>query len=281
MFLFKTKNEVHAWVASQKKSGKTVGFVPTMGALHKGHLHLLNLAKEQSDCVVLSIFVNPTQFGPNEDFSRYPRTYEADCILAEKAGVQAIFAPLPEEMYQPEQFFNFSIHGLNTHLCGKSRPGHFEGVAQVVNKLFNIIQPDLAFFGRKDIQQCIILKKMVLEFDIPVKIILAETVREEDGLALSSRNRFLNVNERAIAPEFQKELVSLKALILKLNPVQNALNKSIINLKKIGFHIDYIELVDESNLQPVSQITSGKTYILAGAVFLGTTRLIDNIQFSI
>lgn len=281
MIVFKTKNEIHAWVSKQKKSGKSVGFVPTMGALHKGHLHLLQLAKEKSDCVVLSIFVNPTQFGPNEDFSRYPRTFEADCILAEKAGVEAIFAPLPEEMYQTNQFFDFSIHELNTHLCGKSRPGHFEGVAQVVNKLFNIIQPDFAFFGKKDIQQCVILKKLVLELDIPVKIILAETVREEDGLALSSRNRFLDANERSIAPEFQKELVSIKAKILESKPIENALQIAKINLEKIGFHVDYIEFVDEANLQPVQLITSGKAYILAGAVFLGQTRLIDNILFSI
>jgi len=280
MHVFHTKKEVRSWVNSRKKADKSIGFVPTMGALHSGHKSLMTLAQSQCDEIIVSIFVNPAQFGPNEDFSRYPRTLEADCKLAKEAGVHAVFAPSAEEMYgHAHSKVTFSINGLNKHLCGKTRPGHFEGVLLVVNKLFNVVQPHKAFFGKKDIQQCVILRSMVKTLDIPVELVLAETVREQDGLALSSRNRYLSASDREKAPLIYKTLKASEISILKRNTVSKVLTEAINQLKEKGFVIDYIELVNESDLEPVSEIIVRKSYILACAVYLGTTRLIDNILF--
>jgi pantoate--beta-alanine ligase len=281
MLIFHTKNDVRQWVHSQKMSGKSIGFVPTMGALHEGHKQLMAIAAQQSDVVIGSIFVNPTQFGPNEDYSRYPRTLESDIKIAESVGVQALFVPDVKEMYLEKQHVHFSIHALNEHLCGQSRKGHFEGVLQVVNKLFNIIQPDKAFFGKKDIQQCVIIRSMVEELDMPVELLFGDTVRESDGLAMSSRNRYLSAEERTIAPSLFRELSNCVEHLKKSSEIEQCLNETIQTVINHGFRIDYIELVNDSDLQPVQEIIRGKTYILAAAVFLGTTRLIDNIQFTL
>jgi len=280
MHVFQTKKEVINWVNSRKKEDKTIGFVPTMGALHSGHKSLMKLAQSHCDEIIVSIFVNPTQFGPNEDFNRYPRTLEADCMLAKEAGVHAVFAPSAEEIYgHSHSKITFSINGLNTHLCGKTRSGHFEGVLLVVNKLLNVVQPHNAFFGKKDIQQCIILQSMVKTLDIPVELVLAETVREQDGLALSSRNRYLSSSDREKAPLIYKTLKASKSSILNRLSVSKVITNAINLLKEKDFLIDYIELVNESDLEPVSEIIVRKSYILACAVYLGTTRLIDNILF--
>lgn len=281
MLLFHTKADVRRWVHSQKMNGKSIGFVPTMGALHEGHKQLMALAVEHSDVVVGSVFVNPTQFGPNEDYSRYPRTLESDIQIAESIGVQALFVPDVAEMYVEKQHIHFSITALNAHLCGRSRKGHFEGVLQVVNKLFNIIQPDKAFFGKKDIQQCVIIRAMVEELDMPVELIFGDTVREADGLAMSSRNRYLTAEERKIAPLLFQELSSCVKQLKTRQTVSVCLNQTIESVIRHGFRIDYIELVNDSDLQPVHEIVAGKTYILAAAVFLGNTRLIDNIPFTL
>ncbi|TNE73674.1 pantoate--beta-alanine ligase [bacterium] len=280
MQILRTKQDVRNWVREQRDSGKSVGFVPTMGALHEGHKNLMQQAVSQTDSVIVSIFVNPTQFGPNEDYSRYPRTLESDVEIAESVGVKAVFVPDVQEMYVEKQHITFSITALNEHLCGRSRKGHFEGVLQVVNKLFNIVQPDKAFFGKKDIQQCVIIRKMVDELDLPVELVLGETVREKDGLALSSRNRYLSDEQRAIAPHLYQILGACKLEIVNSELVQKALNHALFTAEQVGFRIDYIELVNDSDLQPVQEIIHGKTYILAAAVFLGTTRLIDNIHFT-
>jgi pantoate--beta-alanine ligase len=282
MHVFHTKQELSNWVISRKNAGKTIGFVPTMGALHSGHQSLMKLAGAQCDEVIVSVFVNPTQFGPNEDFSRYPRTLEADCKLAEKTGVSVVFAPSAEEMYGHNRSkITIAIDSLNNHLCGKSRPGHFEGVLLIVNKLFNIVQPHKAFFGKKDIQQCMIIRAMIKALDIPVELVLAETVRETDGLALSSRNRYLSALDREKAPLIFKTLKTAEKSILKRTNCTKVLLDATNLLKENGFKIDYIELVNESDLQPVSEIITGKSYILACAVFLGTTRLIDNVLFTV
>jgi pantoate--beta-alanine ligase len=184
-----------------RSRGETIGLVPTMGALHDGHVQLIRKMKEQASFVVVTVFVNPTQFGPNEDYSKYPRTRERDRQICEQEGVNLVFYPDVEEMYPAEPAISFRINGLADHLCGKSRPGHFSGVLQVVNKLFNITQPDLAIFGQKDIQQFALIDRMAQEFNHPVRLLMGETVREADGLAMSSRNAYLNAQERKRAPD--------------------------------------------------------------------------------
>lgn len=281
MLLLHTKQELKVWLRNQKSKGKTIGFVPTMGALHEGHKSLMSESIAHNNCTVVSVFVNPTQFGPNEDFSRYPRTLQADCELAESVGVDVVFAPAADEMYQSEQkSILFSISGLNQQLCGRSRPGHFEGVLLVVNKLFNIVQPDRAYFGKKDIQQCIIIRTMVQQLDMPVELVFGETIREPDGLALSSRNRYLEENQRKLAPFIYTMLTQTKQQLLNGESVKLTLIGAQHYLESKNFKIDYIELVNESDLQPVSEIIAGKPYILACAAFLGNTRLIDNVIFT-
>lgn len=192
MHLFHTIQDVRDYVRTQKSLGKSVALIPTMGALHEGHLTLVRTAKNQCDIVIVSVFVNPTQFGPNEDYDAYPRTLEADCMNAEKAGASAIFAPSPAEMYPDGFATTVNVSGITDLLCGAQRPGHFAGVALVVTKLFNIIQPDRAFFGQKDAQQVLVIRRFTHDLNIPVEIISVPIVRDENGLALSSRNQYLS-----------------------------------------------------------------------------------------
>jgi pantoate--beta-alanine ligase len=246
-----------------------------MGALHDGHLQLVARSLEIADATVVSIFVNPTQFGPNEDLSRYPRPIDEDLERCRVAGVAAVFLPSPEEMYGPESFIGFRLDRMGDHLCGASRPGHFAGVIQVVNKLFNIVGPDVAIFGQKDYQQYRILERMVEEFNHPVRMVMHPTVRASDGLALSSRNRYLSESERALAPMIFAELGHI-ANAQRENPhVESALSASKDRLMAAGFKIDYISVVSNNNLQPL--ITAVGTCVVAMAVYLGTTRLIDNL----
>ena len=282
MVVLQSVDEIREALKPARRKGQRVGLIPTMGALHEGHLALIRQAREVCDVVVATIFVNPTQFGPNEDLDRYPRTLEHDLKQCREAGVDVVFTPDTKEMY-PEgaRFLSIHIEELTRHLCGASRPGHFNGVLQVVNKLFNIVQPDDAWFGQKDIQQLILLETMVREFNIPVTIHRGATVREPDGLALSSRNRYLNEEQRAVASQLYAEISTLARQLASgadtdETELGDLLKAAESRLTAIGFKIDYLSVVDARTLQPQHRVYSGQPYIIAAAAWLGTTRLIDN-----
>jgi len=266
---------MRSWVRSIRAQERTIGFVPTMGALHDGHLQLAKRSKELADETVVSIFVNPTQFGPNEDLSRYPRPFDEDIKKCRDAGVSVVFHPSAIEIYGAGSFIGFKLDKMGDHLCGASRPGHFAGVIQIVNKLFNIVQPDTAIFGQKDYQQYRIMEQMVVEFNHPIKMVMNPTVRATNGLALSSRNRYLSEDELVLAPQIFIELQRI-ATDLTTNPsVETATSASQGRLMAAGFKIDYISVVSNNDLQPL--IEAHGTCIVAMAVYLGTTRLIDNL----
>ena len=275
MIVIRTIDEMRSWVRHERTQGHIVGFVPTMGALHEGHMQLVSKAAELVSRVIVSIFVNPTQFGPNEDLSRYPRPFEEDLDKCRNAGVAAVFHPAVEDMYDRETFIQFELDKMGDHLCGASRPGHFAGVIQVVNKLFNIVQPDVAVFGQKDYQQYRILERMVEEFNHPVRMVMHPTVRADDGLALSSRNRYLSDHDRRLAPSIYSELQEIAVELKKDPSVATTIEPSKKRLMAAGFKIDYISVVSNNDLQPLIRATG--TCIVAIAVFLGTTRLIDNL----
>ncbi|MDE3060868.1 MAG: pantoate--beta-alanine ligase [Pseudomonadota bacterium] len=258
------------------RHGKRVGLVPTMGALHDGHLSLIRRAQEEADAAVVSIFVNPKQFGPNEDFSKYPRMVEADIRKAEEAGAAVVYAPPPEDLY-PEGFSTAVSTGeLGTILEGKTRTGHFDGVATVVTKLLLRVLPHVAIFGEKDYQQLCVIQRLVADLDIPVEIVGAATVREKDGLALSSRNAYLSPQERAIAPMIYEVLNHVGAAITHDQlPVAAALAQGTAALNKSGFRVDYLELRREDTLEPMERFEPPAR--LLAAAWLGATRLIDNI----
>jgi len=266
-------------LSAVRARGELIGLVPTMGALHDGHVHLIRKMKEQASFVVVTVFVNPTQFGPNEDYSKYPRTRDHDRQICEQEGADLVFYPDVEEMYPAEQAIGLTIAGLTDHLCGKSRPGHFAGVLQVVNKLFNITQPDLAIFGQKDIQQFVLIDRMVQEFNHPIRLLIGETVREADGLAMSSRNTYLNSKERKRAPLLYDALTMICGKLTG-HPelaVSEVVDEQERRLKANDLKIDYLSVVNFSDLQPVVHIVPGNRYIVAGAVYNGPTRLIDNL----
>jgi len=274
--------DLRSTLKTHRLRDQTIGFVPTMGALHNGHLSLMKEAREASDILVASVFVNPTQFAPSEDFETYPRNLEHDAELCQGVGVDYIFAPDRREMYQPETYLRFEIDELTRNLCGKSRPTHFQGVLQVVAKLFNIVQPDIAVFGQKDIQQFVLIERLVKEFNFSVRIIRGTTVRADDGLALSSRNKYLSAEERKVAPGLYQNLLSAKNAILN-DPANwaSVLDRQRKVLQENGFRIDYIDVVRYNDLQIPERLETGEKYIIAGAVFLGETRLIDNILFKL
>lgn len=270
--------EVRAALKTLREKGKTIGFVPTMGALHQGHLSLIDIARENTDEVVVSIFVNPTQFGPNEDFESYPRQLRKDLDICEENGVSIVFAPDRDDIYLDDQFLSVRIDTLNEHMCGASRPGFFEGIVQVVNKLFNIVEPDLAVFGQKDIQQVQIIRQMVKEFNHGIEIITGPIKRANDGLALSSRNAYLREEERISAPGLYRSLTYLEQQIKSgVHEPSLLLKHQKSELEAKGFKIDYLNVFSMKTLQPVSALSEGNEYILAGAAWLGETRLIDNI----
>ena len=257
--------------------GKTVGFVPTMGYLHEGHALLIRIARTKADIVVVSLFVNPTQFGPQEDLSKYPRDFERDENICRRENVDIIFYPTPENMYLPDHSVYVSEEKLSTGLCGASRPGHFRGVATVVAKLFNIVQPDLAVFGEKDAQQLRVIERMIRDLNIPVRVIRGPTVREPDGLAMSSRNKYLSPDERRQALCLRHALNRATELYRSGTRDPEVLREAMVEVigKNPSAKIDYIELVDDSTLELVR--TLDQPTLVALAVYVGKTRLIDNI----
>lgn len=266
------RERVNAW----KREGLTVGFVPTMGYLHEGHKSLMEAARANNDKVVVSVFVNPMQFGPNEDLESYPRDFEKDSALCESVGVDLIFHPEPKEMYADGFCSYVDMNGLTTELCGKSRPIHFRGVQTVVLKLFNIVKPDTAYFGQKDAQQLAVIKRMVKDLNVDTEIVGCPIVREADGLAKSSRNTYLNPDERKAALILSRSLKLGRELIENGETDSKAVIKAItdsINTEQLA-KIDYVDVVDFDTITPVDKI--GKSVLVAIAVYIGKTRLIDN-----
>lgn len=259
------------------RSGQTIGFVPTMGALHEGHLSLVRAAREQTDIVVTSIFVNPTQFGPNEDFSRYPRTFEKDSAMLAAEKTDYIFSPSVEEMYPKDATSWVDIEGPSGKLDGRSRPGHFRGVTTVVSKLFNIVQPDMAFFGQKDAAQVAVIRKMVRDLNFPVQIVVCPIVRETDGLAMSSRNAYLNAEQRKQALVLSQALKKVERLAAEgeTNPEKLIAAGQQAMAAEPAVRLDYFEVVNPDTLDPVNDVSGGA--LVAVAAFVGTTRLIDNL----
>lgn len=273
--VYKTIDEVRRAVKEAKKDGKSVGFVPTMGYLHEGHRSLILRAAKENDFVVVSDFVNPTQFGPNEDFESYPRDIDKDSILCEEAGADIIFNPEPEEMYD-NPLTSVSVENITTKLCGVTRPTHFQGVTTVVSKLFNIVSPDRAYFGEKDAQQLIVIRKMVKDLNFDIEIIGCPIIREADGLAKSSRNTYLNPDERKAALCLSRSLKIGRDMIEKGELSAETVKYAIVNeiTKEPLARIDYVEIVDLDTLEKTNKTNTG--ILCAIAVYIGKTRLIDN-----
>jgi pantoate--beta-alanine ligase len=280
MKILKSPDTVQELCLSLREEGKTIALVPTMGVLHDGHLSLIETARKNADKVIVSIFVNPTQFGLAEDFDGYPRTFEADKTKCKEAGVDIIFAPLPANMYSEDFSIWIDEEKLSDNLCGARRPGHFKGVCTVVLKLFMICQPNIAVFGKKDAQQALIIRRMVRDLNLPVKIIVNPIVREKDGLAVSSRNQYLTVAEREQATIIYKGLQQVKKWRKE--------NLSVVQIRKklLKFiqqapdaRIDYISIVDDKNLTEENKPYPEQHLLIAVAVFFGKARLIDNITF--
>jgi len=263
-----------------KASGTTTGFVPTMGYLHEGHLSLVRLSRKETASTILSIFVNPTQFGPKEDLEKYPRDTEGDLEKCRNEGVDIVFLPEPYDMYPAGYGTYVDVEGVTAGLCGRSRPGHFRGVATVVNKLFNIVGPDKAYFGQKDFQQTAVIRRMVMDLNMAVDVVVAPTVREPDGLAMSSRNAYLNPDERRAAPVLHHALESARNLVEKSQMSTDALTAHILEKLREEPLIkpEYVEVVSPENLIPLSHTEKGA--VIAIAVRIGGTRLIDNIIIS-
>lgn len=272
-----TVAEMREHIQTARMQGKRIGIVPTMGYLHEGHLSLVRAAREKCDVVVMSIFVNPLQFGPNEDFDRYPRDLERDRALADQAGVDVLFTPDVSEMYPRKILTNISVSNVTNPLCGRSRPGHFDGVATVVMKLFQIVQPDYAFFGQKDAQQVAVVTQMVQDLNVPVQIVPCPIIREADGLAMSSRNVYLTPEERAQALVLSHSLSLAEKWLREGVTIEEVRGRvmDIISEKPLAA-IEYVEILSYPELEPLEQAVSGTTLILALAVRFGKTRLIDN-----
>jgi pantoate--beta-alanine ligase len=263
-----------------RRSGARIGFVPTMGALHEGHASLVRIARARSTFVIASIFVNPKQFGPREDFTRYPCTLDSDAKVLEELGCDLLFLPTERDLYSPHDRTRISVEGLSDVLCGAARPGHFQGVALVVAKLFHILGPDEAYFGQKDAQQAVIIQRMAADLDIPVRIVIGPTVREQDGLAMSSRNAYLDAGARARAPILFEALSEVKRRIeageRSSSPLISFMER---RMREAGFAVDYAAIVDGETLRPLERIAG--TVLVACAGRLAGTRLIDNIALRI
>jgi pantoate--beta-alanine ligase len=259
---------------------KSIGLIPTMGALHEGHISLIEASKAENDITICSVFVNPTQFNNAEDLLKYPRTLDEDCIMLENAGCSAIFAPPVEEMYPEPAVLKINFGSLESVMEGASRPGHFNGVGIVVSRLFNIIRPHRAYFGQKDLQQVAVIRRLIIDLAFDLKLVVCPTIRETDGLAMSSRNRRLSDNERVIAPHIHRILDSSKSDLLAGKAVQTVIqsaHEQFANIKE--FTLDYFEVVDVKTLMSIESIGTKDTNAICIAAFLGPVRLIDNIVF--
>jgi pantoate--beta-alanine ligase len=280
MEIVRTVHELRERTRADRYETNTIGIVPTMGALHAGHASLIRAARGSCGCVVVSIFVNPTQFGPNEDFARYPRTFDADCALARAEGATIVFAPAVEELYPPGSATFVEVEGLGDRLDGASRPGHFRGVATVVSKLLIASEADLAYFGQKDAAQVAVLRRMVTDLRLPGRIIVCPIVREPDGLALSSRNVYLSPGEHVQALALSRAIRQVEQMVASGERQAAALIAAAreILTAQPDLRVDYVELVDWDTLLPVETAASGKLF--AVAAWVGATRLIDNTVFS-
>jgi len=276
MTVIRTPDEMRAWSFRQRAAGRSVGLVPTMGALHAGHLSLVRGSAEREDHTVVSIFVNPAQFAPHEDYDRYPRAFEEDCAKAAEAGAEVIYAPDAATMYPPGYASYVEVERLQDGLCGVTRPHFFRGVATVVTKLFNAVQPDRAYFGLKDGQQTTILKRMVRDLDFGVEIVALPTVREADGLAMSSRNTYLSAEERERALSLSRALFHAEQLLARGARDAGALVQEVRDRMR-DVEIDYVSVVDGDTLEPVDTVRG--PVMVAVAAQVGATRLIDNIRF--
>ncbi len=277
MEVAKTIESVRSLVKAARSGDKKIGFVPTMGALHIGHISLIEAAVKECDFVVVSIFVNPTQFGPGEDFEKYPRPLEADLEMCRKAGINVVFTPTPEQMYSAENLTWVNVEKLTESLCGQFRPSHFRGVTTVCAKLFNIVAPDIAYFGQKDAQQAFVIKRMVADLNMPLEIVICPTVREPNGLAVSSRNKYLTEQQKKDAANLYKSLQKCRQMI---DAGVKESTEIITEIRKIlqqvpSIEIEYISIVDAETLQDIDRI-AGKV-LAAVAVRIGPARLIDNI----
>ena len=269
--------EMRAACREARRAGRRLGFVPTMGALHAGHISLVRAARAGCDVVAVSIFVNPLQFGPQEDYGRYPRSFEQDCGMLEAEGVDLVFAPAVEEMYPAGAVSYVTVEGMSERLCGRSRPGHFRGVTTVVSKLFHIVEPDAAFFGQKDAAQASILRRMVRDLDLEIEMVICPIVREPDGLAMSSRNAYLTAEQRRAATVLWRSLQRVQALAEAGERGSLALAAAALQVlgAESGVRVDYVEVVDNDTLEPVAEVSRGA--LVAVAAWLGETRLIDNL----
>lgn len=279
MQVTKTVEETRALVKAWKKEGRTVGLVPTMGYLHEGHASLIKKCREENDIVVVSVFVNPTQFGPNEDLEAYPRDFQRDSALCESLGADLIFHPEPEDMYVNPCAY-VSIDTLSQNLCGKTRPIHFKGVCTVVSKLFHIVAPDRAYFGQKDAQQLAIIKKMVQDLNFDIQIVGCPIIREQDGLAKSSRNTYLNTEERQAALCLSQAVKKGQEIIAKGMDSEAVLKEmcAVIEAEPLA-KIDYVSVVDALTMQDVEKVD--RDVLVAMAVYIGKTRLIDNFSYEV
>lgn len=281
MQVYHTIADIRNFVADCRSTGKTVGLVPTMGYFHAGHLSLMQAAHRRCDVVVVSIFVNPMQFGPREDLAQYPRDLQRDCGLAREVGVDAIFAPTDQEMYPHGFSTHVEVNGITDCLCGLARPGHFRGVATVVTKLFNIVAPQMAFFGQKDAQQALVIQRLVEDLNMPLEIVILPTVREEDGLAMSSRNVYLDAGQRSRATVLYQSLHNFAAAVDQGERDVARLRQDMVDLINAtpGAEMEYVEILSVPYLTPVQQI-QGRC-LAAVAVRFGSTRLIDNIMVEV
>ncbi|SES86522.1 pantoate--beta-alanine ligase [Anaerobranca gottschalkii] len=281
MKIIENPQEMQSFIKEQKRAGKTVGFVPTMGYLHQGHLSLVERAKRENDLVVVSIFVNPTQFGQGEDFDIYPRDFERDKNLLAKLNIDVLFYPSVEDIYPSNYKTYVEVYDITDKLCGASRPGHFKGVTTIVTKLFNMVLPDRAYFGLKDAQQVLVIKQMVKDLNFPIEIVPCPIVREEDGLAMSSRNVNLKPHEREAALVLSKSLFAAQKLILDGERDGDKIKKFIAeNISKEPLaNIDYVKVVSAENLEEVKEIEG--EILIALAVKIGKVRLIDNIMVEV
>lgn len=283
MKIIETVREMQAWSLAEKHDGHRVAFVPTMGNLHDGHLALVDEAKKRADRVVVSIFVNPTQFGPNEDLDKYPRTFEQDRQKLESKGVDVLLFPGVEEVYPfgKDQATRVSVPALGDILCGRQRPGHFDGVTMVVAKLFNIVQPDVAIFGEKDFQQFFLIRRMVEDLFMPIQVLSLRTIREPDGLAMSSRNGYLGLEERQIAPRLYEVLRSVREqLENRAMDVTEVCQGAKAELDAAGFETEYLEVRRADSLQLVENTVENNAVVFVAAR-LGATRLIDNLPITL